>query len=334
LNRVGHHGNGESTWLGFFLYSVLSRFTPICEGRGDPALADRYRGEATRLRTMLEQAWDGEWYRRGYYDDGTPLGSMHSAEGKIDSVAQSWAVMSGAVPTQFAERAIDAVRAHLLHRGSQTLLLLTPPFDKGDADPGYIKAYLPGIRENGGQYTHAAVWVIIASACLGNGDEAVELFHMLNPINRTRTTTDLERYKAEPYVIAGDVYANESHAGRAGWTWYTGSSGWMYRAGLEHILGFRRTGAVFQVDPCIPSTWKDFSITWRIGTSRYEILVSNPERRCRGVGYTTLDDQEVDSRSVPILDDGAVHTLRVVLGQRVAPAAKPDGTETPASTRI
>jgi cyclic beta-1,2-glucan synthetase len=263
---------------------------------------------------MLELSWDGEWYRRGYYDDGTPLGSMHSAEGKIDSIAQSWAVLSEAVPLQFAERAMDAVRTHLVSRGSQTLLLLTPPFDRAEQDPGYIRAYVPGIRENGGQYTHAAVWVVMASARLGNGDEAVEFFHLLNPVNRTRTGPALERYKGEPYVVAGDVYANSLHAGRAGWTWYTGAAGWMYRAGLESILGLRRRGSVFEIDPCIPSAWSQYTISWRIGATRYEILVSNPDRRCRGIAAATLDDAPANPKAIPISHDGGTHTLRVVLG--------------------
>jgi cyclic beta-1,2-glucan synthetase len=316
LNRVGKAGHGESTWLGFFLYSVLTAFAPICEARGDRDRAERYRNDAGRLRTMLELSWDGEWYRRGYYDDGTPLGSTHSAEGRIDSIAQSWAVLSEAVPLQSAERAMDAVRTHLVSRGSQTLLLLTPPFDRAEQDPGYIKAYVPGIRENGGQYTHAAVWVVMASARLGNGDEAFEFFHMLNPVNRTRTGPGLERYKGEPYVVAGDVYANSLHAGRAGWTWYTGAAGWMYRAGLESILGLRRRGSVFEIDPCIPSAWSNYTISWRIGDTRYEILVSNPDRRCRGIAEATLDGAPANPHAIPISHDGGTHTLRVVLGDR------------------
>jgi cyclic beta-1,2-glucan synthetase len=316
LNRVGKAGHGESTWLGFFLHSVLTAFTPICEARGDRDRAERYRNEAGRLRTMLELSWDGEWYRRGYFDDGTLLGSMHSAEGKIDSIAQSWAVLSEAAPLQFAERAMDAVRTHLVSRGSQTLLLLTPPFDHAEPDPGYIRAYVPGVRENGGQYTHAAVWVVMASARLGNGDEAAEFFHMLNPVNRTRTGPALERYKGEPYVVAGDVYANGLHAGRAGWTWYTGAAGWMYRAGLESILGLRRRGSVFEIDPCIPSAWSHYTISWRIGATRFEILVSNPERRCRGIAEATLDGAPVNPRAIPISHDGGTHTLRVVVGDR------------------
>jgi cyclic beta-1,2-glucan synthetase len=318
LNRVGKAGRGESTWLGFFLYSVLVSFAPICEARGERNRAERYRSEAGRLRTMLEFSWDGEWYLRGYYDDGTPLGSMYSAEGKIDSIAQSWAVLSDAVPVSFAERAMDAVRTHLVSRASQTLLLLAPPFDHGEQDPGYIKAYVPGVRENGGQYTHAASWVVMASARLGNGDEATELFHMLNPVNKTRTGSGLERYRGEPYVIAGDVYANGPYAARSGWTWYTGAAGWMHRAGLESILGLRRQGSVFAIDPCIPSTWTEYSIVWRIGATRYEISVSNPQRRCRGIAESTFDGQPADAGAIPIREDGATHVVRVVLGERRA----------------
>jgi cyclic beta-1,2-glucan synthetase len=265
---------------------------------------------------MLELSWDGEWFRRGYFDDGTPLGSMHSTEGRIDSIAQSWAVLSGAVPPALAERAMDGVRAHLVNRGSQTILLLTPPFDHAPPDPGYIRAYIPGIRENGGQYTHAAVWVVMACARLGNGDEAVELFHMLNPINRTRTSAGIERYKAEPYVMPGDVYANRMHDGRAGWTWYTGAAGWMYRVGLESILGLRRRGAMFEMDPCLPSAWTECSISWRIGATRYEITVSNPDRRCRGVAEALLDGIGVDPHAIPIVEDGATHAVTIVLGDR------------------
>ena len=252
MNRVGAQGRGESTWLGFFLHAVLAEFAPLLDERGDAERAERYRREAARLGGVLERSWDGEWYRRGYYDDGSPLGSAQSEECRIDSIPQSWAVLSGAVPQRFADRAMDAVRAHLVRRGHGLVALLTPPFDRSPQEPGYIKGYPPGLRENGGQYTHAAVWTVMAMARLGYGDEATEIFHMLNPVNHTRLASDVERYKAEPYVLAGDVFAHPAHAGRAGWTWYTGSAGWMYRAGLESILGFRRRGATFEIDPCIP----------------------------------------------------------------------------------
>ena len=207
---------------------------------------------------MLEQSWDGEWYRRAYFDDGTPLGSSQNDEGKIDSVAQTWAVLSGAAPQKRAERAMNAVRAHLVRRGSGVILLLTPPFDRTALDPGYIKGYIPGVRENGGQYTHAAAWVVLALARLGSGDEAVELFHMLNPINHTRTASQVERYMTEPYAVAADVYNHPAHRGRGGWTWYTGSAGWMYRVGLEGMLGLVRRGASFALEPCIPSSWPGY----------------------------------------------------------------------------
>jgi cyclic beta-1,2-glucan synthetase len=262
----------------------------------------------------LEQAWDGEWYRRGYYDDGTPLGSAQNDECKIDSISQSWAVLSGAIPQPFAERAMDAVRTALVARGSHILLLLNPPFDRSAQDPGYIKGYPPGVRENGGQYTHAAVWIVMALARLGSGDEAVELFHMLNPVNHTRTAAGVNRYKTEPYVLAGDVYACPPHAGRGGWSWYTGSAGWMYRAGLENILGLRRRGATFTVDPCIPTSWPAYEIAWQFLETRYDITVSNPKRRCRGIATAELDGVPVDAAAIPLVNDAGIHQVRIVLG--------------------
>jgi cyclic beta-1,2-glucan synthetase len=314
MNRVGWQGRGESVWLGFFLHAILGEFAPLCEARGDAARAERYRGQARRLAAALERAWDGEWYRRGYYDDGTPLGSAQSDECRIDAIAQAWAVLSGAVPARFADRAMDAVRAHLFRRDLRLLLLLAPPFDASAEDPGYIRGYPPGLRENGGQYTHAAAWVVLAIARQGRGDEAVELFHMLNPINHTRSPAGVARYKVEPYAIAGDVYAHPAHPGRGGWSWYTGSAGWLYRVGLDGILGLRRKGAVFEVDPCIPTSWPDYTVVWRFGQTRYEIVVANPERQCRGVTQAELDGAPVDPRAIPLSDDGLTHRVRVVLG--------------------
>jgi cyclic beta-1,2-glucan synthetase len=316
MNRVGPLGRGESVWLGWFLCTVLRQLGPLCAKAGDRQHATRYAGEATRLATMLDLAWDGDWYRRGYYDDGSPLGSAQNDECKIDSIAQTWAVLSGAAPAARAERAMDAVRTHLVRRGARAVLLLTPPFDRSAQDPGYIKGYPPGVRENGGQYTHAAIWTIMASARLGNGDEAMELFHMLNPINHTRTAADVDRYKVEPYVTPGDVYAHAAHAGRGGWTWYTGSAGWMYRAGLESILGLTRRGATFELDPCIPAAWPEYSISWRYGRTRYEIAVSNPKRRGRGIAEAELDGAPCDPAAIPLVDDGATHRVKVVIGDR------------------
>jgi cyclic beta-1,2-glucan synthetase len=314
MNLVGGQGRGESTWLGFFLHAVLTAFAPICDRREDRARGDRYRQEAQRLAGALERAWDGEWYRRGYYDDGTPLGSALNDECRIDSIAQSWAVLSGAVPQRFAERAMDAVRTFLMARGAQVLLLLHPPFDASAQAPGYIKGYPPGVRENGGQYTHAAAWIVMALARLGSGDEAAEVFHMLNPVNHARDAADVARYQIEPYVLAGDVYHHPVHRGRGGWSWYTGSAGWMYRAGVESILGLRRAGATFAVDPCIPSAWPEYRITWRFLETTYHISVSNPERRCRGVREATLDGAKISYLAIPLVNDGQVHEVRVVLG--------------------
>jgi cyclic beta-1,2-glucan synthetase len=302
-------------WLGFFLHVVLRDFAGLAQHR-DAARSARYRAEATRLASVLERAWDGEWYRRGYFDDGTPLGSAQNEECKIDSIPQSWAVLSGAVPLRFADRAMDAVRTHLVHRSAQVLLLLSPPFEHAGSDPGYIRGYPPGVRENGGQYTHAALWTVMAVARLGSGDEAMELFHMLNPINHARTPAEVDRYMAEPYVVAGDVHAHPAQAGRAGWTWYTGSAGWMYRVGLEAILGLERRGDRFKVDPCIPSVWPEYRLEWGFGASRYVIVVENPERRCRGVAAAELDGEPVDPGAIPLVDDGAEHQVRVVLGER------------------
>ena len=329
MNRVGAQGRGESTWLGFFLHSVLTTFAPICDRQGERALAERYRREAVRLSGALERAWDGEWYRRGYYDDGSPLGSAQNDECQIDSIVQSWAVLSGAVPTRFAERAMDGVRTFLMARAAQVLLLLYPPFDKSAQEPGYIKGYPPGVRENGGQYTHAAAWVVMALARLGSGDEAAEMFHLLNPANHARDAAGAARYRIEPYVIAGDVYSHPNHRGRGGWSWYTGSASWMYRAGVESILGLRRAGSSFSVDPCIPTTWPEYQIVWRFLDTRYEISVSNPERRTRGVVGATLDGEKVNHLAIPLVNDGAVHRVAIVLGA----ASRREVRQSPARAR-
>ena len=319
MNRVGFHGRGESVWLGFFLHSVLASFVPLCRARQEYDLAARYRAQATRLRAVLDASWDGEWYRRGYYDDGTTLGSAQNDECRIDSIAQAWAVLSGAATPSRAERAMDSVRALLVARTPQLLLLLHPPFDQSAQEPGYIKGYPAGIRENGGQYTHAAVWIIMALARLGSGDEVGELFHMINPVNHSRTQPDAERYRTEPYVVAGDIYARPPHAGRGGWSWYTGSAGWLYRTGIQSILGLTRHGTTFSISPCVPSSWAEYQITWSLGTTCYDILVRNPDRVCRGVATATMDGVAVDACRIPILGDGRTHVVAITLGDPSRP---------------
>jgi cyclic beta-1,2-glucan synthetase len=328
MNRVGHEGRGESVWLGWFLVTVLNDFAPLCERRGRDDLAQRYRNEARWLTGMLELAWDGDWYRRAYFDDGTPLGSVQNDECKLDSLTQSWAVLAGTAQPARAQRAVNAVRTHLMRRDAQIVLLLTPPFDRMSHDPGYIKGYLPGVRENGGQYTHAVTWTIIALARLGMGDEAMELFHMINPINHTRTPAASDQYRVEPYAIAADVYAHPMHVGRGGWTWYTGSAGWMYQAAIRHLLGVQRRGSTLAVNPCIPAIWPEYSVDWTIGRTRYRITVKNPDHRSHGVASASLDGARVDARAVPLVDDGGDHQLMVVLG---VPMAAAQGAAVPAS---
>jgi cellobiose phosphorylase len=317
MNRVGHGGRGESVWLGWFLVTVLSEFEPLCERRGMLDLARRYRAETKWLTGTLEQAWDGDWYRRAYFDDGSPLGSVLNEECKLDSLTQSWAVLSGAADLHRAEQAMHAVRANLLRRDAQLVLLLTPPFDRMAKDPGYIKGYLPGIRENGGQYTHAALWAVIALARLGLGDEAMEAFHMINPINHTRTPEEAERYRVEPFAVAADVYAHPMHVGRGGWTWYTGSAGWMYQAAVQALLGLRRTGATMRIAPCIPRTWSEYSIVLRVGRSTYRFAVSNASHVSSGVAHAELDEKPVNPDAIPLSDDGGTHEVTVQLGAAV-----------------
>ena len=325
FNLVGAGGRGESVWLGWFLGRVLREFAAVAEARADSPRAARYRNEAARLAVALEQAWDGAWYRRASFDDGTPLGSAQNDECRIDSLAQSWAVLSDIAPPVHAEQALDAVRTHLVRRDAGVILLLAPPFDRTKHDPGYIKGYVPGIRENGGQYTHAAAWIVMAVAKFQSGDEAAEFFHLLNPINHARSRAEAERYRVEPYVMAADVYAHPMHTGRGGWTWYTGSAGWMYRAALECIVGIERRGDRLSLQPCIPSWWQGFGVTIRFGGARYEITVDNPERRCGGIAAASHDGEPVDPQNIPLVDDGRVHHVQAHLG--AVPATGPGTTD-------
>ena len=327
MNRVGYEGRGESVWLGWFLHTVLAAFAPIAEARGDHPRAARWRAHMPALQEALERdGWDGDWYRRAFFDDGTPLGSAASEECRIDSIAQSWSVLSGAADPARAARAMAAVDQYLVRRDDSLVRLLTPPFDHSSVDPGYIKGYLPGIRENGGQYTHAAIWSVLAFATLGDGDKAGELFSMLNPINHASSRAGVQGYKVEPYVMAADVYSEPPHVGRGGWTWYTGSAGWMYQAGLEWILGFRLRGTTLLIDPCIPRAWPGYEMTFRYHSATYEIVVENPGAVCRGVSSAELDGRVLaggaegaagaagPGAAIPLADDGATHRVRVVLG--------------------
>jgi cyclic beta-1,2-glucan synthetase len=317
LNRVGAGGQGESIWLGWFLYATIANFVAFAEQRGQHDRAASWRRHATSLHDALErEGWDGDWYRRGYFDDGTPLGSALSSECRIDSIVQSWGVISGAADPARVARAMAAVDENLILRDDGLALLFTPPFDQTTLDPGYIKGYPPGIRENGGQYTHAAIWSVQAFAKLGDGDKAAELLSLLNPINHARTWAAAQRYKVEPYVVCADVYSVPPHVGRGGWTWYTGSAGWMYRAGLESILGFTVERATLRLDPCVPRAWRDFEIAFRHQTTRYEVSVENHAGVCRGIARLELDGQVLPHglTQIALVDDGATHHVRVILG--------------------
>jgi cyclic beta-1,2-glucan synthetase len=316
LNRVGELGKGESVWLGWFLHVILWEFSKVADARGEHVRAEAWRLHVSALKAALErEAWDGGWYRRAYFDDGTPLGSSESAACRIDSIAQTWGVMSGAAEPSRIARAMAALDEKLVRRPEGLVLLFTPPFNHEPLDPGYIKAYLPGVRENGGQYTHAAAWAVIAFAELSDGDKAAELFRMLNPIARTDSRSGVQRYKVEPYVLAGDVYSELPHVGRGGWTWYTGSSGWLYRAGVEWILGFRVHGTTLSIDPCIPRNWPSYTIEFRYHSATYRVTVDNPSSVTRGVALTELDGKLLRGpATIPLVDDGAVHKLHVVLG--------------------
>lgn len=316
LNRVGPQGKGESVWLGWFLHTLLWEFAKIADARGEHRRAESWRLHVSALKAALERhGWDGEWYRRAYFDDGTPLGSATNTECRIDSIAQSWGVISGAAEPGRGARAMAAVDQILVRRPEGLVLLLTPPFNRTAHDPGYINGYVPGIRENGGQYTHAAAWTVLAFAALGDGDKAAELFGMLNPINRAVSRATVQRYKVEPYVAAADVYSEPPHVGRGGWTWYTGSAGWLYRAATEWMLGFRVRGTTFSIDPCIPRIWPGYSIRFRYHSAIYDVQVENPSGVCRGVILAELDGRRLEgSATIPLADDGVEHRVRVVLG--------------------
>lgn len=317
MNRVGQHGRGESVWLGWFLHRTLTDFAPLAAALGQAADAERWAAHAEGLKAALERsAWGGDWYLRGWYDDGSPLGSPDSDECRIDAIAQSWAVLSEVAEPNRARQALAAVERELIDADAGLALLFTPPFDKGPKDPGYIKGYPVGVRENGGQYTHAAVWTAMAFAAVGDGDRTASLLAMLNPINHSRTPSEAQRYKVEPYVVAADIYSHPAHLGRGGWTWYTGAAGWMYRAGLESLLGLRRHGNALLLDPCIPRHWPGFKLFYRFGAARYEIEVENPDGVCRGVAEAVLDGVRLCERPlrIPLSSADGVRRLRVRLG--------------------
>ena len=313
MNRVGIEGEGESVWLGWFLYATLNQFATLCEQIGRAEDAANFRDRADVYREALEtNAWDGDWYRRAYYDDGTPLGSSQNEECQIDAIAQSWSVLSGGGGEQRTETAIASLARHLIDWDERLLLLFTPAFDQTGKDPGYIKGYPPGIRENGGQYTHAALWSIWSFAELGQGEKAEALFRLINPIYRAADQQAAFKYKVEPYVIAADVYNSIQQKGRGGWTWYTGSSGWMYRLGLEAILGLRRQGAALSLCPRIPSQWPEYTVVYRYGDATYHITVVNGgAEEGSEEKIVIVDGARQPDGLIPLRADGREHHVEV-----------------------
>ena len=313
MNRVGEKGLGESVWLGWFMISVLKSFAPVCGMMGESARAEEYTKVSDEISRSIEKnAWDGEWYKRAYFDDGKILGSKRNDECSIDAIAQSWAVISGAADITRAVTAMHSLERHLVDRENGIIKLLAPPFDCGELEPGYIKGYLPGVRENGGQYTHAAAWTIMALARQGEGDKAWECFELVNPINHARK--EYSTYKLEPYVMAADVYALSPNAGRGGWSWYTGSAGWMYRTGLEDMLGFQKKGDTLTINPCIPRRWKEYAIQYKYIGALYKIRVFNSDGVSKGVSKIFVDGNIIEEDAINLVDDGATHDVAVMMG--------------------
>jgi cellobiose phosphorylase len=311
MNRVGEHGQGESVWLGFFLYDVLIRFASTARLHNDQAFAERCEDEAAKLQASVQQhGWDGAWYRRAYFDDGTPLGSASNDECQIDSIAQSWSVLSGAADDTRRRQAMQSLNQRLVRRDAGLVLLLDPPFDRSTLDPGYIKGYVPGVRENGGQYTHAAIWASMAFAELGDSARAWELTQLINPVSHGKTDAGIDTYKIEPYVIAADVYGVAPHLGRGGWSWYTGSAGWMYRLILESLLGVRREGDRLRIVPVLPRDWSSFKLDYRYRETLYRIEVLQ-STQAGEAGSVEIDGIVQADSIIPLHDDRQDHHVVV-----------------------
>ena len=312
FSTVGNKGKGESVWLGFFLYDVLEKWIPICTRKGEEQRARKYEQIAEELKRALNKnGWDGRWFKRAFTDDGQVLGGVENEECKIDGISQAWAVISSAADNDKKYIAMESLENHLVDKENGIIKLLTPPFENGSLEPGYIKAYLPGVRENGGQYTHAAIWTILAEAILGMGDKAEEYFRMINPIEHARTKDSANKYKVEPYVIAADIYSNSNLAGRGGWTWYTGSASWMYIAGIEYILGLKIEASYLWLEPNINSSWREYSIRYKWQNTTYNIRVRNPNGKQNGVSKMTKNGQEVQGKKIKLEPNAGVIEIDV-----------------------
>ncbi|MBA2623905.1 MAG: cyclic beta 1-2 glucan synthetase, partial [Chthoniobacterales bacterium] len=324
MNMVGKEGRGESVWLAFFLYDVLTQFAELARAREDISFADRCLAETKQLQKNIEaHAWDGQWYRRAYFDNGEPLGSRTNSECQIDSLPQSWSVISGAGDRQRSNHAMNAVNERLIRREAKLIQLFDPPFDSSALNPGYIKGYIPGVRENGGQYTHGAIWTTMAFALMGENDRAWELFALLNPVHHGGTAEQIATYKVEPYVVAADVYALAPHTGRGGWTWYTGSAGWMYRLLVETLLGVHLEGDRLRLLPRIPASWTTYKIHYRFRHTVYHITITRFADGSAGPNEFSLDGQALIEEAIPLVDDLAEHFVEMRVQQTSPPQSRP-----------
>lgn len=313
FSEVGNLGKGESVWLGFFLYDILQKFIPIANQKNEEEIAKQYAQIAEKLRKALNSnGWDGRWFRRAFMDDGNKLGSIQNEECRIDSIAQSWSVISGAADNDKKYISMESLENHLIDKENGIIKLLDPPFEKGELNPGYIKAYLPGTRENGGQYTHSSIWAIMAFCMLGFGAKGAEYYRMINPIEHSRTKEAANKYKVEPYVVAADIYGQRNLAGRGGWTWYTGSASWMYEAGIKYLLGLKIQDYKLKIEPCIPNDWKEYTMKYKYGNSIYHIHISNPNGKTGGeVAHFKLNEQEIAEKEVILNPDGGIYNIEI-----------------------
>lgn len=305
--------NGQSVWLGFFMYDVINRFIKICEYKNDTEKVEKYNQILPKLKKALNTAgWDGKWYKRAYFKNSKPLGSNENDECKIDGISQNWAVISGAGEEEKCKTALECVENYLVDKENLIIKLLTPAFSKTELEPGYIKSYIPGVRENGGQYTHGAIWGIIANAMMKNGERATEYFRIINPIEHARTKEAVLKYKVEPYVVSADVYSNSNMLGRGGWTWYTGSSSWLFIAGFEYILGIKKENGKLKINPCIPKDWESFIVHYKNKDAKYEINVYNPEHKSTGIKTIYLDNDEKKATEIPLKENGE-HRIDIIM---------------------
>ena len=314
FSKIGDKGKGQSIWLGFFLYDILNRFIPICKEKDRNDLVEKYTIEKENLKRNLNtKGWDGRWYKRAITDEGIEIGSINSEECRIDSIAQSWSVISDAGENDKKFIAISEVENYLIDKENKIIKLFDPPFEKSSVNPGYIKSYPSGIRENGGQYTHAACWLLIAEAILGFGDKALEIAEMINPINHSKTREEAKKFKLEPYIIEADLYSNKDLIGRGGWNWYTGSSSWYYKAILEYMLGLKIKNGILKINPCISKSWKEYEIQYKYKTTLYNIKIKNIFSKNTGVNEFLVNGESVDNKEIELVDDGKIYNIEIFM---------------------